>query len=241
MDTFIVYTTIYYICRLINRNASKVVDIFVEHLIKTLNLYFFSIMKLNKFILGFFALSLAFSLGFVSPAVKTYTVNPTESSVAWLGKKVTGQHNGTINLQSGNIEFTDGKLSGGSFVIDMTTIADTDIGNEGMRSKLEGHLKSADFFDATNHPTAKFVIKEVSAGKGGSYSVTGDMTIKGITQSITFDAAASLEGDKVIATAELVVDRSKFDVRYGSGSFFDNLGDKTIYDDFTLTIKLVAA
>lgn len=161
-------------------------------------------------------------------------VNTAASSIVWTGKKVTGQHTGTINIKSGNIDIQDGILKGGSFVIDMTSIVCTDMEGE-YGKKLEGHLKSDDFFSVENNPTAQLVITEVTAGtEKGNYNITGDLTIKGITHPISFTAAVGAD----MATANITVDRAKYDVRYGSGSFFDGLGDKMIYDDFELDLKL---
>ena len=133
----------------------------------------------------------------------------------------------------------DGMLKGGEFVIDMTTITSTDLEGE-YQQKLNGHLKSADFFGVEKYPEAKFVIKNVKEnGKNGRFTVTGDITIKETTKEINFDAQLVNSGEGIVAVADIVIDRSEFDVRYGSGSFFDNLGDKTIYDDFTLSVNLV--
>jgi polyisoprenoid-binding protein YceI len=159
-------------------------------------------------------------------------INVKESSVNWVGKKVTGKHNGTINLKEGYLEMEGENLVGGMFVIDMTTINVTDLSGD-MKGKLEGHLKSDDFFGIENYPTASLVISNAKK-TGNTYTVMGDITIKGITQPITFN----LTKDGNTATSKVVIDRSKFNVRYGSGSFFDNLGDKTIYDDFELDITL---
>lgn len=155
-----------------------------------------------------------------------------ESTINWVGKKVTGKHNGTINLQEGYLEMEGSEIVGGKFIIDMTSITVTDL-EGGMKGKLEGHLKSDDFFGVENHPTASLVVNSAKKN-GNTYSINGDITIKGVTQPISFDLTK--EGDT--ATSKLVIDRSKFNVRYGSGSFFDNLGDKTIYDDFELDITL---
>lgn len=159
-------------------------------------------------------------------------VNVKESSVNWLGKKVTGKHFGTVNLQEGYLEMDGENIVGGQFVIDMTSITVTDLTGE-MKGKLEGHLKSDDFFGIEAHPTATLVIKNATKN-GTTYQVNGDITIKGITQPINF----ALTKDRNVATTTVVIDRSKFNVRYGSGSFFDNLGDKTIYDDFQLDVTL---
>ena len=193
----------------------------------------------------------ALILGFIAFAGMSFTTNPGEntsvsidtanSSIQWKAYKVTGEHHGVVNIKNGNLAFDDnGMFSGGSFDIDMNTITVLDMtGN--MKGKLEGHLKSADFFDVEMHPTAKFVItKVVSRGKPGEYKIVGNLTIKETTKEIKFDANLTEEAGKVTATADVRIDRSDFDVRYGSGSFFDGLGDKTIYDEFDLSIKLVA-
>ncbi len=155
-----------------------------------------------------------------------------QSTVTWKGYKVTGQHEGTINLKEGVLSFDNNKLVGGNFIIDMTSITNTDL-DGGMKGKLEGHLKSDDFFGVEKHPTAKFIITKVE-NKGTNYSVTGNLTIKNITNSITFDM--NVNGNS--ASAALKIDRSKFDVRYGSPSFFNDLQDKAIYDDFDLNVSL---
>lgn len=169
------------------------------------------------------------------------SVDTANSSIQWKGYKVTGQHNGVVNIKNGNLAFdTKGMLSGGSFDIDMTSITVLDLTGD-MKGKLEGHLKSPDFFGVEKYPIAKFVItKVVSRGKPGEYKIVGNLTIKESTKEIKFDANLTEEGSKVTATGNVRIDRSDYDIRYGSGSFFDGLGDKTIYDDFDLSIKLVA-
>nr|MDQ3017685.1 YceI family protein [Bacteroidota bacterium] len=114
-----------------------------------------------------------------------------------------------------------------------------DLQGEG-KGKLEGHLKSPDFFSIESHPTAIFVVKKAVAKGKGVYDVTGDLTIKGITNTVTFPTTVNVSGKEVTAKANIKIDRSQYDVRYGSGKFFENLGDKTIYDDFDLAVTLVA-
>lgn len=160
-------------------------------------------------------------------------VKTNESRVTWKAYKVTGSHTGTVALESGDLVFDNGTLTGGEFVVDMTSITCTDLEGE-YKEKLEGHLKSDDFFSVGSHQTSKLVFTDIKATGKNSYEVTGDLTIKGITKPITFDV--SVYGSK--ATATLKVDRAQYDVRYGSGSFFDNLGDKTIYDEFDLVVDL---
>ncbi|MCX2719315.1 YceI family protein [Lentiprolixibacter aurantiacus] len=165
--------------------------------------------------------------------VVTKEVKTGESTVTWKGYKVTGSHYGIINLQSGSLSFEGDKLVGGEFVVDMQSLISQDLEGE-YKGKLEGHLKSDDFFGVEKFPTSTLVFTEVKANGKNSYEVTGDLTIKGITKAVTFDV--SVYGSK--ATATMKVDRSEYDVRYGSGSFFDNLGDKTIYDEFDLVVDL---
>ncbi|WP_036155969.1 YceI family protein [Maribacter forsetii] len=161
-------------------------------------------------------------------------VKVSESSVTWKGYKVTGSHEGTINLKSGHLEMKGKKLIGGEFVIDMTSISNNDLEAGKGKEKLEGHLKSADFFGVESNPTSKLTFTSVKAMNDNSYTVTGDLTIKGITKPVTL--VVSMFENK--ATATLKVDRTKYDIKYGSGSFFDNLGDKAIYDDFDLVVDL---
>jgi polyisoprenoid-binding protein YceI len=169
----------------------------------------------------------------------TYQVDKEKSTINWKGYKVTGSHEGTIEMKNGELNFKKGKLKSGSFEIDMTTITVTDLEGE-YKGKLEGHLKSPDFFGVENNPTAKFETTSVKAGKtANSYDVKGNLTIKGITNEIAFVANVDNSNSPIITTASIKVDRSKFDVRYGSNSFFDNLGDKAIYDEFDLEVKLV--
>jgi polyisoprenoid-binding protein YceI len=155
------------------------------------------------------------------------------SKVVWKGYKVTGSHEGTIAIKSGFLNFNADQLIGGEFTIDMTTISSTDLEGE-YKGKLDGHLKSADFFGVENFPTAKLVFTEVKSSGKNSYEVSGNITIKNITEPVSFDL--SVYGNK--ANAALKIDRSKFDVRYGSSSFFDGLKDKAIYDEFDIVADL---
>jgi len=169
----------------------------------------------------------------------SYKVDKENSTLVWKAYKVTGSHAGTITLSEGELKFKKGVLKSGSFKIDMTTINVTDLEGE-YKGKLEGHLKSPDFFDVANNPTAKFVTTSVTAtDKANSYNVTGNLTIKNITNEISFVANVDDSKAPIVTTASMKIDRSKFDVKYGSNSFFDNLGDKAIYDEFDLEVKLV--
>lgn len=186
-------------------------------------------------------LALIFSpFSILKDGTTSYQVNTSESVVNWKAEKVTGSHAGTINLKNGKLDFTDGVLTGGSFDLDMSTIVNTDQQGE-WKAKLEGHLSSPDFFNIQEFPVANFVItRSVPKGTPGDYKVTGNLTIKGITKEIKFYTNVVEKGNQLNATADITIDRTDFDIRYGSGSFFDNLGDKTIYDEFFLTVQLVA-
>jgi len=180
------------------------------------------------------------SLSFTDPSndVISLPVNPAASSVKWTGYKVTGKHWGTVNVKSGNLDFQNGVLKGGNFTIDMTSIAVDDLTGES-KGKLEGHLKSDDFFGVTTYPSATFVITQaVPRGTPGSYKIVGNITIKGKSKELRFNAQIDESGDSYVGKADFQLDRSEFDVRYGSGSFFDNLGDKTIYDDFDMSVTV---
>ncbi len=174
-----------------------------------------------------------FTLSFTAIDKDKKEIKTDKSKVIWKGYKVTGSHEGTIAIKSGFLNFEADKLTGGEFVIDMTTINTTDLEGE-YKGKLDGHLKSDDFFGVAAHPTAKLVFAKVKAAGKNAYKVTGDLTIKGKTNSITFEI--SVYGNK--ATATLKVDRTKYDVKYGSTSFFDGLKDKAIYDEFDLVSDL---
>lgn len=160
-------------------------------------------------------------------------IKTDKSKVVWKGYKVAGSHEGTIAIKSGFLDFEADKLTGGEFVIDMTTINTTDLEGE-YKGKLDGHLKSGDFFDVAAYPTAKLVFVKVKASGKNTYKVTGDLTIKGKTNSVAF--TISVYGNK--ATVSLKIDRTKFGIEYSSANFFENLKDKAIYDEFDLVSDL---
>lgn len=169
-----------------------------------------------------------------------YKLDKSNSTVKWSGKKVTGEHYGTIDLNSGNLEVADNKIKSGTFQMEMTTIVCEDITNESTNKKLVGHLKSDDFFSVEKHPVSTLVIKEVKHKVGNTHSFTGQLTIKGITHPITFDAEVNLSGQKLKANGKIEVDRTLYDIKFRSGKFFSDLGDNLIYDTFTLDFDVVA-
>ncbi len=180
-----------------------------------------------------FALALV-AFATLSTTAQTKKVDVKKSTINWVGKKVTGAHEGTINLKEGSLVFKNKKLVGGNFTVNMTTIIATDLTGE-YKTKLEGHLKADDFFGTDKFPTANLVIKKIADKGNGVYGVNADLTIKGITKPVGFEITVVGK----TATADLKIDRTKYDIKYGSGSFFDGLGDKTIYDEFELKVKLV--
>lgn len=169
-----------------------------------------------------------------------HKVDQKVSSVEWTGKKVTGEHSGTVKISEGNIMIENDKISSGNITIDMNSIMVTDIEDEGTNKKLRGHLMSDDFFGVNNHPTANLKITKSEKIKGNKFNIFGELTIKGKTEKVEFPAVVLMEDDKVVAIGDLTIDRTKFDIKYGSGQFFEDLGDRMIYDDFTISFKVGA-
>jgi len=166
-----------------------------------------------------------------------YKADAQKSKVQWTGEKLTGKHHGLINLKEGSLTLNSGNITAGTFVIDMTSIVDKDLDNAEYNAKLVNHLKSDDFFSVAKFPEAKMVITKATAFKDNKADVRADVTIKGKTNSILFPVTKN--GDTY--SAKIVIDRSKFDVKYGSKTFFQDIGDKVIYDEFTLDVDLVVA
>ena len=170
-----------------------------------------------------------------------YITKAEDASIIWKGGKITGgSHTGTLALKDNSLAFYGRDLAGGSFTIDMESITTTDLSG-GSADKLIGHLKSDDFFGVSTYPTSTFTITKVEKGmEPGDYDVTGDLTIKSTTIPISFKVQMEWERNRAMAMANITVNRADFDVRYGSGRFFDNLGDKAIKDDFTLDVRIVS-
>jgi polyisoprenoid-binding protein YceI len=204
------------------------------------------------------ALSLAFLLGSTSvsahpnPVKKsdqkavatTLEADPAATTINWTAKKFGGQHNGTVKLSKGALTVNGKKLTGGNFEMDMTTITDLDITNPEFNQKLTGHLKSEDFFSVEKHPTSSFKITRatpIANAKANepNYTITGNLTIKGITNPVTFPAVVKLDTNSAEATAKIEIDRIKYDIKYRS-SLLGTAADKIIDDTFTIDLKLVA-
>lgn len=171
---------------------------------------------------------------------QSFVVNNGQSTVKWTGKKVGGEHYGTIKFSSGTLQVSNGQVSTGVFEMDMTSIVCEDITNEGSNQRLVNHLKSDDFFSVETNPKSRMTITGAKKTSGNEYEFTGTLTIKGISNPITFKAKTDVSGSTLKASGIIVVDRAKYDIKFRSASFFQNLGDNLIYDDFTLDFTIVA-
>lgn len=196
-------------------------------------------MKLKISSILLLAVVASFTFFAFTPKDDVYTLDVTKSTITWEGKKFAGSHTGSVGLTSGTLAFNGKKLTEGGFIANMTTIKTMD--GDKPNAGLDKHLKADDFFGVEKFPAANFVIKKV-AGSGANVNVTGDLTIKGVTQSITFPATIVWNADKTVtATAEkITIDRTKFGIQFKSKSVFSTLGDNFIYDEFTIGVKLVA-
>ena len=169
----------------------------------------------------------------------TLWVDKLNSNVQWIGRKVTGEHSGRIQLAGGFIVKGDGKLNSGEILMNMQSITVDDIENPKWNQKLVDHLKNDDFFNSEKYPTAKFVFSEFK-GKGADTHVKGNMTIRDKTVALNFVLNTVIDADSSYASGSINIDRSLFGVKYGSGSFFKGLGDEMIMDEFSLNFKLIA-
>jgi len=169
-----------------------------------------------------------------------FKLESAKSNIDWIGQKVTGSHNGTIGIREAEFIFNDGRLSDGKVVIDTTAIKILDITDADTNAQFAGHLASDDFFSSARFPEAVFVITETDSGSNGTTQITGDLTIKGITHPITFDATINAIEDRITLAGKMIIDRTKYGIKFRSGNFFVNLGDTLIYNDFQLIFHLTA-
>lgn len=196
-----------------------------------------------KISMGVIAAAVVTAFAFTTPTEKkaiNYTVDTKSTTATWVGKKVTGQHSGGISISKGTVTADGKNLTAGNFEFDMNSITCTDLTDKDYNAKLVGHLKGDDFFAVAKNPTAKFVLTKATLKSGNDYDVTGNLTIKGITNEITFPAMIKLDDKTVVAVAKIMVNRTKFDIKYGSASFFESIGDKAISDEFELDVNVVA-
>ena len=178
---------------------------------------------------------------------KTYAVNSEATTLGWMGSKLTGSsHNGTIQVSEGSLSVENDKLTAGTFTIDMNTITNLDLEDQESNQKLVGHLTSPDFFDVAAHPVSTFEITKAEPmaqadAEGNNYSISGNLTIKGIEKNITFPAKFTATQDQANLSAKFSIDRTQWDVRYGSDKFFDDLKDNVISDIIEYDLSLSAA
>lgn len=183
---------------------------------------------------------LVFSIGTTSYATEvkndkvTFNVDNKESKVYWKGKKVTGEHTGYVLIDNGRVYVSNNGVTSADIKLDMTSIEVTDLEGE-WKEKLVGHLKNDDFFSVDKHPSASFKITSFSNDK-----VVGDLTIKGITNEVSFPAEVKIDGNVLTASGIASIDRTKWNIKYGSGKFFSNLGDNMINDQFEINFELKA-
>ncbi|PJJ67167.1 YceI family protein [Chryseobacterium geocarposphaerae] len=171
---------------------------------------------------------------------KIFKVNSEKSLVEWIGRKVTGAHNGTIEVKEGNLTFENENLLTGKFVINTKSITIIDVEDAETNAQFASHLASDDFFNSDQYPEATFEITHTEPGDNNLYYVKGDLTIKGITHSIDTALQIVRTDNVAVLDAKIVIDRTKFNIKFRSANFFANLGDTLIYNNFDLNIHLVA-
>jgi polyisoprenoid-binding protein YceI len=170
-----------------------------------------------------------------------YKIDNVESSIGWVGKKVTGSHNGTVNISEGVLTIDDGELVAGEFTVDTRSIKILDITDPDTNQQFKGHLASEDFFASEDYPTATLAISKVSKLVARDYHIVADLTIRGITRPIEFDAEdVNIKGNTLNTSGRLVIDRTNYNMKFRSGRFFKDPGNALIYDDFTLDVQLTA-
>ena len=165
---------------------------------------------------------------------------PSQSGIEWAGRKVTGSHNGTIAIKEGTLMVENGKLIGGKFTIDTTSIKILDVTDPATNAQFAGHLASEDFFASGTFPTATFETTAVTQASSELYHIEGNLTIKGISAPVSFDAIVEICDDVIRAAGKIKVDRTKYGMKFRSGNFFKDLGDTLIYNDFDLSVTISA-
>ena len=184
---------------------------------------------------------IAVFIGILS-AGDTLQVDLENSQINWIGRKVTGEHSGTLKLSEGWIVMEKNTVLGGKFVFDMASITNTDIESPEWKQKLEDHLKSEDFFHTDSFPQAILEIKGLQLvfieNSKNSEQILADLTIRGITHEIKFPFELTQSQNNFTAKGSVDIDRTLYNINYKSGKFFDELGDKLIYDNFTVQFKV---
>jgi polyisoprenoid-binding protein YceI len=185
----------------------------------------------------------AFSVTAVAEGEKKVEISASESSITWVGRKVTGSHSGTVPLKSGEVLVEGDSIKSGKFGIDLSGVAVTDITDAKNNAKLVGHLKSPDFFAADLFPTVEFTIDSATPlakplASGENTTIKGTLAIKGISKPVEFPAQVGVKDGIAQARGKAKLDRTQWDIRYGSGKFFQGLGDKLIYDEFEVDFNI---
>ena len=171
---------------------------------------------------------------------KKYKIVAAQSNVDWTGRKVTGSHNGTIAIKEGMLVLNDGKLTGGNFIVDTTSIKVLDVTDPLTNAQFAGHLASEDFFASEQYPEALFLITSAEPGRNNIYNINGNLTIKGITRPVIFSATLNISGDTLTASGKIIIDRTHYGIKFRSGNFFQDLGDTLIYNDFDLNVSITS-
>ena len=168
-----------------------------------------------------------------------FQIQQSSSTVNWTGKKVLGLHTGSINIANGYIEISDNNISSGEIEIDMTSIVITDIADKKTYQDFFNHLLNDDFFSVDKFKTSKLVILNSNNLENNKFRINGILTIKDISHPVSFIATVEIFTNTLHSLGEIIIDRTLYNIQYGSGKFIDNLGDKLIYDDFILQFKLI--
>jgi len=171
---------------------------------------------------------------------KKFEIASAQSRIDWIGRKVTGAHNGTIEVKEGSFFLIDGKVTAGQVTIDMSSLVILDVTDPATNAQFAGHLASDDFFSIEKFPTAAFEIVSATPKSANEYRFEGNLTIKGITHTAGFDAIVNSSDGTLNLTGKLIVDRTKYDIKFRSGNFFKDLGDTLIYNDFDLDVNVTA-
>ncbi len=188
---------------------------------------------MNRLLFAIFLL-FVFTYGF---SIEHYNLNLQKSEVHWLGKKLAGEHSGTVKIKMGMVMYQGDKLESGEVIVDMKSILNEDLTDKLYNEKLVTHLKSDDFFSVDKFPEAKIILSSVQKIEGG-HSAKGELTIKGVTLPIDFKIEETVVAGEKLLKIKTKFDRTKYNVKYGSDKFFPSIGDKLIYDDVGLDVKL---
>jgi polyisoprenoid-binding protein YceI len=172
--------------------------------------------------------------------IQNFKIVNSQSSINWIGKKVTGAHDGTIAFKNGNFIFHDGKLASGNVIVDTTSIVSVDVTDPATNAQFIGHLASDDFFSIEKFPTASLEITKATEKAGNNYLIEGNLTIKNITHPIQFNLEVTTTRDMLHAMGKIIIDRTRYDMKFRSGNFFTNLGDTLIYNEFELNVNIIA-